>query len=419
MSQPSVEKGVRFIKEQINAPMASFFSACVNCGLCAEACLFYTETQDPRYTPINKVEPMRRIWEQEYTLWGKLRSLLGLSKPVTEQDFADWEALVYDGCSLCGRCSLVCPVGNDIFGMIRAIREGFAAAGHAPEGLIGATTRAIETGSPMGLKLPALKAQIGHIEKDTGLQIPMDQQGAEFMVMLSSMEIMNFPEYIAAVAKIMQQAGRTWTISSKAFEATNAGIQIGVSDLARELVMRVVTAAEELGVQTVISPECGHAFTAIRFEGPNLIGRAYKFKVRHIIEVLDELRAEGKLQIQDLEQARLTYHDPCQIARKGGVIQQPRNLLNAVAANFVEMTDTAEMNWCCGGGGGVSANERADELKMTAFKRKKSQLDELRVDTLVTACANCRLVLEEGLEEYETELPVVGLTEMLADHLKD
>ena len=67
----------------------------------------------------------------------------------------------------------------------------------------------------------------------------------------------------------------------------------------------------------------------------------------------------------------------------------------------------------------ATAQLAADELKMTAFKRKKSQLDELRVDTLVTACANCRLVLEEGLEEYETELPVVGLTEMLADHLKN
>ncbi len=419
MSQPSVEKGVRFIKEQINAPVASFFSACVHCGLCAEACLFYTETKDPRYTPINKVEPMRRIWEQEYTVWGKLQSLLGWSKPVTEQEFADWETLVYDGCSLCHRCSLVCPVGNDIAGMIRAIREGFAAAGHAPEGLVGATTRAIEIGSPMGLKLPALKAQISHIEKDSGLEIPLDRQGVEYMVLLSSMEIMNFPEYLEAVAKIMKHAGRTWTISSKAFEATNAGIQIGVSDLARELVLRVVNAAEELGVQTVISPECGHAFTAIRFEGPNLIGRPYQFKVRHILEVLDELRAQGKLTTQGLEQAKLTYHDPCQISRKGGVVQQPRKLLNAIAANFVEMTDTGDMNWCCSGGGGVSANERADELKLTAFKRKKSQLDELRVETLVTACANCRLTLEEGLEEYEMDLPVVGLTEMLADHLVD
>ena len=72
MSAPSVEKGIRFIRNEIDASVASFFSACVHCGLCAEACLFYTETGDPRYTPINKVEPMRRILEHHYTVSGRL-----------------------------------------------------------------------------------------------------------------------------------------------------------------------------------------------------------------------------------------------------------------------------------------------------------------------------------------------------------
>jgi len=417
MSAPSVEKGIQFIREQIDAPVASFFSSCVHCGLCAEACLFYGQTGEAKYTPINKVEPMRRIWEQEYTLWGKIKSSLGLSRKVTEKDFEEWETLVYDACSLCGRCSLICPVGNDISDMIRKIREGFAAAGYAPEGLIGASKRAVEIGSPMGVKLPAVKAQIAHLKKDTGLDAPLDLKGADYMVLLSSMEIMNFPEYLEAVARIMRQAGKTWTISSKAFEATNAGIQIGVSDIAAELVQRVVDAAEELGVNTVISPECGHAFTAIRWEGPNLIGRPFKFKVQHILEVLDDFRAEGLLKTEGLEEAKLTFHDPCQLVRKGGVVQQPRNLLNMVASNFVEMRDHGAMNWCCSAGGGVSANERADEVKFKAFNQKKSQLDELGVDTLVTACANCRIMLEEGIEEHEMDLPVVGLTEMIADHL--
>jgi len=417
MSAPSVEKGIQFIKAQIDAPVASFFSACVHCGLCAEACLFYTETGDPKYTPINKVEPMRRIWEQEFTLFGRLRSAVGLARPVNEDTFAEWETLVYDGCSLCGRCSLVCPVGNDISDMIRKIREGFAAAGHAPEGLIGASTRAVEIGSPMGVKLPAVMAQIKHLRDNTGLDVPVDAKGAEYLVLLSSMEIMNFPEYLEAIARIMHQAGKTWTIASNAFEATNSGIQIGVSDIARQLVKRVVDAAEGLGVKTVISPECGHAFTAIRWDGANLIGRPYKFEVKHILEVLDEFVGQGLIRTEGMEEARLTYHDPCQIARKGGVVKQPRNLLNRIASNFVEMQDAGEMNWCCGGGGGVSANERADELKLTAFNRKKAQLQALGVDTLVTACANCRLTLEEGLEENEMDIPVVGLTEMLAEYL--
>lgn len=417
MSAPSIAKGIDFIREQIDAPVASFFSACVRCGLCAEACLFYTQTQDPRYTPINKVEPMRRIWEQEYTAWGRIKGLLGLNKPVDEQDFADWEELVYDGCSLCGRCSLVCPVGNDISGMIRKIREGFSAAGYAPEGLIDATTRAVEIGSPMGVRLHAVKAQIGHVERSCGLEVPLDKVGAEYLVLLSSMEIMNFPEYLEAIARIMHEADKSWTIASEAFEATNSGIQIGASDIARELVMRVVKAAEMLKVKTVISPECGHAFTAIRWDGPNLIGRQYHFKVRHILEVLDEFRAQGLIKTQGLEEARLSYHDPCQVARKGGIVEQPRRLLKMVASNYVEMRDGGAMNWCCSGGGGVSANERADELKMTAFREKKAQLDELGLETLVTACANCRITLEEGLEHYEMELPVIGLTELIAEHL--
>jgi Fe-S oxidoreductase len=417
MSAPSVEKGIQQIKSHIDATVASYFSSCVHCGICADACLFYTETGDPRYTPINKVEPMRRIWESEYTLLGKLKKMVGLAKPVDEQTFTDWETLVYDGCSLCGRCSLVCPVGNDISDMIRKVREGFAAAGHAPEGLIGASTRSVEIGSPMGVKLPAVEAQIKHLKKDTGLDVPVDRQGADYLVLLSSMEIMNFPEYLEAIARIMKQAGKTWTIASDAFEATNAGVQIGVSDIARVLVTRVVDAAERLGVKTVISPECGHAFTAIRWEGANLIGRPYKFEVKHILEVLDEFVEQGLIKTEGKEDAKITYHDPCQIARKGGVVKQPRNLLSRISTNFVEMEDAGEMNWCCSGGGGVSANERAEELKMTAFKKKKSQLDALGVDTLVTACANCRLTLEEGLEHYEMDLPIVGLTEMLAEYL--
>jgi Fe-S oxidoreductase len=415
----SLERGIHAFREQIDAPVASFFSSCVHCGLCAEACLFYTETGDPQYTPIHKLEPLRRVWKQEYTFWGRLAKAVGLAKPVTDAELADWETLVYDSCTLCGRCSMVCPVGNDIAYMIRRMREGMAAAGHAPQGLIGATRRAVTIGSPMGVKLPALQAQIGHTEKETGLQIPVDVEGADYMLLLSSMEIMNFPEFIGAVAKIFDKAGVSWTLSSEAFEATNSGIQIGVSEIAAELVQRVVDAAEKLKVKNVISPECGHAYMAIRWEGPNLIGRPYSFRVVHILELLDELRREGRLKTAGKEAQKLTYHDPCQITRRGGVVDQPRNLINMVAGNFVEMPESSTMNWCCGAGGGVSANERADELRLTAFLRKKKQLDAVRPDALVSACSNCRIQLEDGLEENNMDMPVLSLTELIAEHLAE
>ncbi|MGD8619752.1 MAG: (Fe-S)-binding protein [Gammaproteobacteria bacterium] len=415
----SFERGYQALKEEIDAPTAAFFSSCVRCGMCAEACLFYTETGDPQYTPIHKLEPLRKVWKQEYTFWGKLGKALGINKPLTDQDLVDWETLVYDSCTLCGRCSMVCPVGNDLAYMIRKLREGMAIAGHAPPGLVGATKRAVTIGSPMGVKLPALQAQIRAVEADTGMKIPMDVANADYMLLLSSMEIMNFPEFIGAVAKIFDRAGVSWTLSSQAFEATNSGIQIGVSDIAAELVQRVVDAAAKLKVKNVISPECGHAYMAIRWEGPNLVGKPFDFKVIHILELLDELHRDGRLKLKDKLNARVTFHDPCQIGRRGGVLEQPRALLGELASNFVELPETGRMNWCCGGGGGVSANERADELRVKAFARKKAQLDSVKPEALISACSNCRIVIEDGLEAYEMELPVLSLTETLAEHLAD
>ncbi len=413
----SFERGVDAIRQAIDAPIASYFASCVHCGLCADACLFYTETGDPRYTPINKVEPMKRIWRQEFTLLGRITRLLGLVQPVTDEELAEWSRLTYDACSMCGRCSLVCPVGNDITYMIRKFREGLSLAGHAPPGVIDATRRTIELGSPMGVKLQTLMAQIKRQEAETGLEIPLDKVGADYLALLSSMEIVNYPEYLGALARVFHQAGVSWTLSTDAYEATNSGIQIGQSDLAAKVVQRIVDAAEKLGVKTVISPECGHAFMALRFEGPNLIGRRYKFDVVHILELLDQLRADGRIRFKGRDPRPLTYHDPCQIARRGGVIDPPRRLLGEIAENFQEMHETGKWNWCCGGGGGVSANDRAEELKLKSFKVKKRQLDELEVTTVVTSCANCRITFEEALEHYNMPVEVIGLAEMVADHL--
>jgi len=412
-----LEKGLQVLRNEMDQKVMSFFSSCVRCGICAESCLFYTETSDPRYTPIYKTEPMRKLWNSEYSFWGKLSSKLGISKPMTEADLADWEELVYDGCSMCGRCSMVCPLGIDISMVIFKVKHALAVAGFSPEGLVGATQRAVDIGSPMGITLKTVQAMIKHVEADTGLPVPVDVEGAEYMALLSSNEIALYPEYLESLVKIFAHAGVSWTLSSDAFEATNAGLQLGNKAIAGKLVQRVVDGAEKLKVKTVISPECGHAYIALRWEGPNFIGKAYSFKVVHILELLDDLQARGLLRTTGMETDRLTFHDPCSIVRRGGVQAQPRNLLRPIAQNFVEMTDHGSMNWCCGGGGGVSSNERAEPLKLTAFNRKKSQIEEIGVDRVVTACSNCRMVMEDGFEANEMDMPLLGLTELIAAHL--
>ena len=415
----SLQRGVTELIDKIDAPIASFFNSCVHCGMCADACLFYTETKDPKYTPILKLEPLRRVWKQEFTFWGKLLTGLGISKRLTDQDLTDWEELIYDSCTMCGRCSLVCPVGNDIAYMVRKVREGMAAAGHGPEDLIGAIDRSINQGSVMGDILKTLKAHIRNAEAETGLKIPMDVEGAECLVVMSASEIAGYPETIPALARIFDHAGVSWTFCSAAYEATNPGLQVGSSDLAKQILLRTVEGAKKLKVKTLISPECGHAYTAFRWEGPNWLQQKYPFKVMHILELLDQLRLEGRLKIASMEEKQLTFHDPCQLVRRGGVVQQPRDLLNMVASNFVEMEDAGVPNWCCGGGGGVGANERALPLRQKAFNRKKQQLEAVGVKTVVSACSNCRDMLNDGIEENNMPVEVWSLVETVAAHLAD
>ena len=260
-----LERGLETLRGEIDGKVKSFFSSCVRCGICAEACLFYTETNDPRYTPIYKTEPLRKLWQKEYSFWGRLGSALGISKPMTEADLADWEELVYDGCSMCGRCSMVCPVGVDISMVIFKVKHGLAKAGFSPEGLVGATQRAVDIGSPMGITMKAVEATIRHVEANTGLKVPVDVEGADYLALLSSNEIALYPEYLESITKIFDHAGVSWTLSSEAYEATNSGLQIGNKSIAGQLVQRVVDGAEKLGVKHGISQECGRAYRAMRW----------------------------------------------------------------------------------------------------------------------------------------------------------
>jgi len=404
---------------QVNRDAAFQLEACVRCGQCADACHFYLVTRDPRYTPVYKLQPMLRAYQRERAPFAAVKRRLGLvPAETTAAELTEWSELLYDSCNLCGRCTLACPMGIDIAGLVRRAREGMSVAGFAPADLYKVAARALDSGSPTGVGWPTLKRQIELQQEETGIDIPVDVEGADYLVILSSIEIAAFPENIGALARIFRQAKVSWTLPSAGYEATNIGVQIGSRDVAAALVSRIVETAERLKVKNVISPECGHAYSALRWEGPNLLGRAYPFKVVQIVELLDQLVREGRLRTRGKDGRRLAFHDPCQLVRRGGITGAPRRVMGGVSENVVEMPSSGEANFCCGGGGGVSAIRRAEKLRFAAFECKKQQVETAGAEALVTACANCRNVLEEAIENYDMALPVLGLTELVAQYLE-
>ena len=97
---------------------------------------------------------------------------------------------------------------------------------------------------------------------------------------------------------------------------------------------------------------------------------------------------------------RVTLHDPCNYARAGDIIEQPRELIKACVTEFVEMTPNREENFCCGGGSGILMDEMM-EIRMQLGKKKAEQVKELgELDYFATPCSICKAQLPHVLKHY-------------------
>lgn len=112
---------------------------------------------------------------------------------------------------------------------------------------------------------------------------------------------------------------------------------------------------------------------------------------------------------------KLTYHAPCQVARNGGVYEEPRYVIDQIASDFKEMTPNREMNWCGGGGGLVAMGEM--EFRMKSSRIKAEQVKASGAGMICTICDNCRTQLTDLVEHYELGLKVESLAKLVAHAL--
>jgi len=408
-----------FIKET-GGYVASQLEACTRCGMCAEACHFYQATGNPEFAPVWKIELLKRAYEQRFTLAGKFELAKKKKKKITNEEVEHFSKIVYEACTMCNKCSMVCPMGIQLGPLIHEVRTGFSNAGVVPADLMAAVNKQPEEGSPLGVTDDVYENRMEWVADEWEVELPMDVKGADTLVVFSSIEIMKFPENIAAIAKILHAAGEKWTLSTKAREVVNFGFYEGSLERTKMFLKRVFDGAVELGVKKIVVTECGHAYDAMRWTSYNIMDVPKDIEITHIVGLMGDYVRTGKIKLKPgaYNDGTLTFHDACKIQRRGGHIKEPRELLNILAPeSFKEMSPNREESVCCGGGGGVIAIKEADPIRYAAFELKIDQMREIGAKTVVMSCSNCRLQFTDCVQHFNLDVKVAGLSQMVADAL--
>ena len=156
----------------------------------------------------------------------------------------------------------------------------------------------------------------------------------------------------------------------------------------------------------------------MRWEGPRWLNKPYPFNVVSVIEVMAEYVRTGRIALDPKKNEKpITLHDPCNLVRNGGVIDEQRFVLKNACSNFIEMSPNRENNYCCGGGGGQLAMGEYKERRIQAGKIKAEQIRKTGAKIVATPCHNCIDQISELNQEYKLGVEVKTVAEIVAEAL--
>ena len=115
----------------------------------------------------------------------------------------------------------------------------------------------------------------------------------------------------------------------------------------------------------------------------------------------------------------VTYHDPCNLGRKEGMVDEPRYILNKICADYREMTPGKQYNYCCGSSGGALLSEEFDSLRLAMGKLKAEQIRETGAKIVATACLNCYDQLLKISDRYGLNVRIAFVHELFDQAMVD
>ena len=413
---------IKAIKHKGPLPLRLYMEICAKCGTCAEVCPVYYGKNEKSLNPAERSDLIRRLYKRYCTTSGKLFGKLVGAEEFKEEDIDKWIQHFYE-CTACRRCATFCPFGIDNSVITRKGRGIVDSVGKTPPFLLQVVKKSLETGNTDGANPAALKESTSFLEEEMEeehgfeIKIPVDKVGAEYFLVPPSGDVLVNAESLMGIAKVFHAVGADWTLSSIAFDGANYGLFTGNDNAMKEDNKLYIEEAKRLKCKVLMMGECGHAHRIMKFmaEKTNWWGKL-PYEISNILQFTAQLVTEGKIKFDKSKNPDpVTYHDPCNFAKSCGIIEEPRIIMQAACADFREMHPHGAENWCCGGGGGLSAMDSIHEFRMNVSGKKKlEQVKETGAKYVASPCSNCKRQFMQLMEYHKLDIGTGGLHDLVS-----
>ena len=367
---------------------------CTECGRCQSVC--------PAWNTGKELNPKQLMMWTRDNLLARGPELTGEAEPgslapveLVPNVFSDeflWS------CVTCGACVYECPVDIEHVDAIVDMRryQVMMESKFPPEA--GALLRNLEnSGNPWGAAAQDRLNWAKGMEDDLIIvngRIPPDVEYLYWVGCAGAFDDRAM-KAVRAFAELMTKAGVSFAILGPQESCTgDPARRMGNEYLYQEMAKANIATLKEKGVRKIVA-SCPHCFNTIGREYPDFGG---EFKVLHHTELLAELIKDGKLKPEQNVDAKVTYHDPCYLARHNDVMKQPRTVVGAIpGVQTEEMHRCKRGTFCCGAGGARMWMEE------TAGKRINIERIEEALgtnpDIVSTGCPYCMIMLDDAVKD--------------------
>ena len=378
------------------------FDACIECGRCQTMCPAFEAGQ-----PLNPKKLIQDLLQATYLSANVTDSAnyAGLNHPNLNWQTNNSKHIIGGflsadtlwSCTTCRACVYECPMMVEhIDAIIDLRRHQTMALGKLPASSAKVLASLRDTKTLSNHSIYARANWAAEFELDT------IQPGNFYDILLwigeAGFELHNH-KTLRQFVSIVKQQGISIAILEQEYDCGDTARRLGDEALFQSLSAANTNIINQFQFGTLVTCD-PHVYHVFKQEYTNL-----KANVQHHTEFLNQLFENKKLAKLDIK--NITYHDPCYLGRYNDVIQVPRNLLKKVGVNIEEMPRSKYRSRCCGYGGGAGFSDIAAKTRIADMRI--ADVQEVQATTVITACPNCKTMLDGVIDSNVEVLDIVEL----------